>query len=379
MVKLRHKIFFVATVEFSVNSFLLNHIKKLSGYFDITVITSCDDTLFLQKQGLDVKVIPMKIERKVQPFKDFFVLIKLVGLFVRLKPKAVHSITPKAGLLAMLAANLAKVPFRVHTFTGQVWVLDQGFKRLCLKTMDKFIGALTTHNIVDSTSQLDFLVKQHVLHPEKASVFGSGSVGGVDLTRFKKNIHFRKLVRKELNLPNKSFVFLYLGRLTKDKGVLDLAHAFSMIQNADTYLIFVGPDESDYSGQIKIICSNKTNNIRLIGFTKLPYKFLSAADVLCLPSYREGFGSVIIEAAAMQIPAFGSNIYGIKDAIKDNQTGLLHKVGDISDIKKSMEVLLKDRYLLNKLGRQAKARAICEFDANILTNIWLKFYKKNLK
>ena len=153
-----------------------------------------------------------------------------------------------------------------------------------------------------------------------------------------------------------------------------LAHAFSKIQDANTYLIFIGPDEDDYSSQIKIICSKKMNNIRLIGFTKIPYKLLSAADVLCLPSYREGFGSVIIEAAAMQIPSLGSNIYGIKDAIKDMQTGLLHEAGNISDIKKTMEVLLKDRYLLNNLGRQAKARAVYEFDANILSKIWLKFY-----
>ena len=373
------KICFVATVDMAINSFLINHLKALSKIYALTVITNTSNPNFLLEQGIAAKVIQLKFSRQINLLSDFFYLFKLIEIFKKEKFSAVHSITPKAGLLAMLAANLAKVLFRVHTFTGQVWVLDQGFKRLFLKTMDKFIGSLTTHNIVDSPSQLDFLIKQHVLHREKASVFGKGSVGGVDLTCFKKNIHFRKLVRKELNLPNKSFVFLYLGRLTKDKGVLDLAHAFSKIQNANAYLIFIGPDESDYSSQIKIICSNKVNNIRLIGFTKLPYKLLSAADVLCLPSYREGFGSVIIEAAAMEIPAFGSNIYGIKDAIKDNQTGLLHKVGDILNIKKSMEILLKDRYFLKALGRQAKARAICEFDANILTNMWLKFYKKNLK
>jgi glycosyltransferase involved in cell wall biosynthesis len=108
---------------------------------------------------------------------------------------------------------------------------------------------------------------------------------------------------------------------------------------------------------------------------------MNVKDIVALneKETRAGFGSVVIEAAGMEIPAVGSNIYGIKDAIKDNQTGLLHKVGDISNIKKSMEILLKDRYFLKALGRQAKARAICEFDANILTNMWLKFYKKNLK
>jgi glycosyltransferase involved in cell wall biosynthesis len=369
----------VATVDSAITSFLANHLRELAKLYELTIITNTSNPALLSEIGVDANLIRIKFSRKISLAADFYCLLKLVQIFMGTRFASIHSITPKAGLLAMLAAYLTKVSLRVHTFTGQVWALDYGFRRLCLKTTDKLIGALTTHNIVDSHSQLDFLVKQHVLHPDKASVFGSGSVGGVDLTRFKKNIHLRKLVRKELSLPNESFVFLYLGRLTKDKGVLDLAHAFSKIQDANTYLIFIGPDEDDYSSQIKIICSKKMNNIRLIGFTKIPYKLLSAADVLCLPSYREGFGSVIIEAAAMQIPSLGSNIYGIKDAIKDMQTGLLHEAGNISDIKKTMEVLLKDRYLLNNLGRQAKARAVYEFDANILSKIWLKFYKKNLR
>ena len=377
--KKKLKICFVATVDMAINSFLINHLKALSKKYALTIITNTSNPNFLIEHNIRAKVVHLKFSRQINLILDCYCFFKLVTVFKKNKFSAVHSITPKAGLLAMLASWLTVVPFRIHTFTGQVWALDDGLKRLCLKTLDKFTGFLTTHNIVDSHSQLDFLVKQHILHPDKVSVFGSGSVGGVDLIRFKRNIHLRKLVRSELNLPKKSFVFLYLGRLTKDKGILDLAHAFSKIQNSNAYLIFVGSDEGDYSSQIKIICSNKINNISLIGFAKQPHKFLAASDVLCLPSYREGFGTVIIEAAAMGVTSISSNIYGIKDAIKDNQTGLLHRVGDISDIKKSMEVLLKDRYLLNSLGRQAKARAICEFDANILTNIWLKFYKKNLK
>ena len=377
--KSKLKICFVATVDMAINSFLTNHLKVLSKTYALTVITNTSNINFLIEHNIRAKVIQIKFARQINPILDCYCFFKLIGVFKKNKFSAVHSSTPKAGLLAMLASKLTGVPFRIHTFTGQVWVLDCGLKRLCLKMLDKFIGLLTTHNIVDSHSQLDFLVKQHVLHPDKVSVFGSGSVGGVDLIRFKKNTHLRKLVRNELNLPNKSFVFLYLGRLTKDKGVLDLAHAFSRIQNSNTYLIFVGPDEGDYSSQIKIICGNKINNIRLIGFVKQPHKFLAASDVLCLPSYREGFGSVIIEAAAMGITSISSNIYGIKDAIKDNQTGLLHRVGDISDIKKSMERLLKNRSLLNKLGRNAKIRVGREFGANLLTDMWLKFYKKNLR
>jgi glycosyltransferase involved in cell wall biosynthesis len=140
----------------------------------------------------------------------------------------------------------------------------------------------------------------------------------------------------------------------------------------------VGPDEERLGDQILELSANNRNHVRVIGFSSEPYQYLAAADVLCLPSYREGFGTVIIEAAAMSIPAIGSNIYGIRDAIQDKETGLLHRVGYISDIKKSMETLLKDRHLLDNLRQKAKLRAINEFDAKLLTNLWLKFYKEHL-
>ena len=361
-----------------MNSFLLNHIRKLSGYFDITVITSCDDALFLQKQGLDVKVISMEIKRKVQPFKDFFVLIKLFGLFVRHKPKAVHSITPKAGLLAMLAARICFIPMRVHTFTGQVWATETGLKRSFLKFIDKLIGEMTTYNLVDSPSQRDFLVRQKVLSEQKSIVFGSGSVSGVDLKRFMPNEHMRVKVRLGLGIPKEAFVFIYLGRLNQDKGILDLACAFANIQNSKAFLLIVGPDEGGFVNEIKKINVHKLNQIKFVDFTKVPEQYLAASNVLCLPSYREGFGNVVIEAAAMGVPAIASNIYGISDAVVDKQTGLLHTAADVSSLLFCFITFLNDPELVKKYGDAAKLRVVRDFNAKLITADRCQFYPDHL-
>jgi glycosyltransferase involved in cell wall biosynthesis len=342
------------------------------------VITRTNNLNFLSELGIQAKVIALNIPRKINLLLDTYCLLKLILIFLMNRFSSVHSITPKAGLLAMLAASLTRVPFRIHTFTGQVWASSSGIKRIILKFFDTVIGLLTTHNLIDSPSQRDFLIKERVLNQAKTLVFVSGSVSGVDFSKFKANKPLGKKIKKELKIPQDAFVFIYLGRLVKDKGVLDLAKAFSNLVSFNVYLIFVGPDEDSLSDSIKEICANKILKIRLIGFSDTPYQYLSAADVICLPSYREGFGSVIIEAAAMGIPAVASNIYGITDAVVNNQTGLLHQVGDIPDIQRSMEQMLFNKRLLAKFSKAAKARALKEFDSKIITSAWVKFYAKHV-
>jgi glycosyltransferase involved in cell wall biosynthesis len=259
-----------------------------------------------------------------------------------------------------------------------VWATETGLKRSFLKFLDRLLGKMTTHNLVDSQSQRAFLIKELVLPQKKALVFRNGSVAGVDLKKFKSNKYLGEVTRKQLKIPKDGFVYLFLGRLVIDKGVLDLAAAFSEIKNPKTYLIFVGSDEAKLSAHILNICAHKTQYIRVVGFSNTPYKYLASANVLCLPSYREGFGNVIIEAAAMGVPAIASNIYGVTDAIQPNITGLLHQPRDIEAIKKAMESLLHKPLLLNKLKRAAKRRVVNKFDANKITDDWLKFYSRHV-
>ena len=373
-----NRIFFVANVDFAINSFFLSHLKALSQHFDVTVIVNTDDQDFLKKQGINIKVIPLNISRNIHLLSDIVCLIRLISIFIKYHPSAVHSITPKAGLLAMLAAFFARTPFRVHTFTGQVWATKLGLKRLMLKSFDKLIAKLASFNIIDSPSQQQFLIDEKVVPKETSLVFGLGSVSGVDLKKFKPSKQVSNDVRRELSIPQHGIVFTYLGRLNKDKGVLDLANAFSLIENKKAYLLIVGPDEGRFVGEIKKINAHKLDQIRFVDFTKIPERYLATSNVLCLPSYREGFGSVIIEAAAMGVPTIASNIYGISDAVVNNETGLLHPPADVSSILFCLNIFLNDSRLVKKYGNAAKLRVINEFDASLITEYWRQFYLEKM-
>lgn len=373
------KICFVLTSEIAVKSFLMSHIKALSSDYDISVLVNTTDNKFLSKLGIEAKVISLDIDRKINLISDLICLVRLIKLIKEHQFLAVHSVTPKAGLLAMLAAWVNKVPLRVHTFTGQVWANKLGFKRCCLKKLDCLIAFLTTHNIVDSPSQRQFLVDEQVIKVEKSIVFGEGSISGVDLKKFIPNLHVKNNIREQLNIEQDAFLFLFLGRLTRDKGVFDLAQAFTNLQSDGAYLLFVGPDEQDMQTEIESITTSKSSFIRFVAYTSKPEEFMAAADVLCLPSYREGFGSVIIEAAAVGIPAIASRIYGITDAVVDGGTGLLHEPHDVLAIQSCMTEMINNQDMRLQLGEKARLRACKDFDSNLITAEWVKFYHERLR
>ena len=368
------KICFVATVDAAITSFLANHLRQLAKLYDLTVITNNSNPNFLSEIGVDANIIQIKFSRKIALFSDFYCLIKLVQIFMKNRFFSVHSITPKAGLLGMMAARICFIPLRVHTFTGQVWSTETGLKRSFLKSLDRLLGKITTHNLVDSPSQQYFLVQQKILTKKKSIVFGSGSVSGIDLKRFKPSKQKMTKVRSDLLIPNSAFVFMYLGRLNRDKGILDLAQAFAKIENNKVFLLIVGQDESSFVDKIKAINVHKPSQLIFVSFTNKPEYYIAAADVICLPSYREGFGNVIIEAAAMGIPAIASNIYGISDAIINHQTGILHTPKDVTSIVKAMQDFLTRPELVKKYGDAAMKRVKVEFDAKMMSKYWLDFY-----
>ena len=171
---------------------------------------------------------------------------------------------------------------------------------------------------------------------------------------------------------------MFLGRLNRDKGVLDLASAFAAMENKDSHLLFVGPDEEGIRTEIEQILVNYTDKVHFIAFSTKPEHYMSSADILCLPSYREGFGSVVVEAAAVGIPTIGSRIYGIEDAIVDESTGLLFEVKNWQALQACMERIVLDKVLLNKLGSNAKKRAEKMFSNQFLAGEWLSYYKARL-
>ena len=289
----------------------------------------------------------------------------------------IHSVTPKAGLLAQVAGWWCGIEMRVHTFTGQVWVTRKGFFRHLLKTMDRLIAACATHLLADSASQRDFLVAEAVVPIDKIEVLADGSISGVDVKRFRPDLLVRQKVRRELGFADDDVLALFVGRLNRDKGVLDLVTAFTQVSERLPHLalLLVGPDEEGLAPEIARLSAN-TPRLRILGGTPRPEDFMAAADVFCLPSYREGFGSVVIEAAACGIPAIASAIYGLSDAVEDGRSGLLHQPRDISTIASLLERFAQDREWRESLGEYAKQRAQVLFASDVLLEAQMVFVER---
>jgi glycosyltransferase involved in cell wall biosynthesis len=367
----------VSAVPETMITFMSNHLRALSGMYSVSAI--CGDPISIPSEKLvpNVEFIDLSIERKISPFKDLISLFKLIHFFRSHDFTLVQSITPKAGLLSMLAAWICRVPIRVHVFTGQVWVTRSGFSRWYLKSFDRLIAILATSLLADSPSQKQFLVDEGITSVLNIQVLADGSICGVDTSRFKPNAEVKKNIRAQLGIPEEAVVALFMGRLKRDKGVLDLASAFGGLEPSfsSLYLIFVGPDEDGLREQILHLASLGRNQVRFSGHVNNPEDFIAAADFLCLPSYREGFGLVTIEAAAVGIPTLASRIYGITDAIIDGVTGLLHEPGDLAGIAEGLRVMTAISETRISMGDAAQKRALELFTTSRIVNAQLSYYK----
>jgi glycosyltransferase involved in cell wall biosynthesis len=361
----------------TLRAFLAPHIAALRERYAVTVVVNAGagDP---PPVGPGVEVVSVPIERRIAPLRDLAALAGLVRLFRRSRFSAVQSVTPKAGLLAMVAGFLTRVPVRVHFFTGQVWVTRKGVGRWFLKLMDRIIAGCATHVLVDSPSQREFLVAESVVSAARSRVLARGSIAGVDATRFKPDAQARSELRAQLGWHDNDVGFLFLGRLNRDKGVLDLASAFARLAAADDRfrLLFVGPDEERMRGAIQNALGAAAARAGFADDTDRPEAYLAAADVLCLPSYREGFGSTVIEAGACGIPAIGSRIYGITDAVDDGVTGLLFEPRSIDELAERMGRLARDAGLRRQLGERAREKALRDFPASTVTAELARFYEQ---
>lgn len=370
---------YVVSSQMTVSAFLKDHIAAASdaGY-EVSVVANTHDEEFLTRLGLSASFHSVAIVRHISPLRDLLALLSLCRLFFTRRFDIVHSISPKAGLLSMIAASLTRVPHRIHTFTGQVWVTQSGVKRWLLKQVDRLLAALTTRALVDSASQREFLLAESVLDAGNSEVVGSGSICGVDSLRFRPDREVRRAARDELGIPENTPLLLFLGRLTRDKGVLDLALAFARLAErfADVRLLLVGPDEAGLSRDILRVCGSVKSRVHFVGFTAYPERYMASADIFCLASYREGFGAVVIEAAATGIPCVASRIYGITDAVIDGCTGLLHAPGDVEAIESLVSALILDLDRRLDMGVKARRRALTKFSRLESSKGLLAFYGK---
>lgn len=352
-----------------LKAFLLGHISRLSCAWDVAVCVNVKECEVAFNLGRGAELYPFEIRREVALFHDLLALGKLWCFYRSMKFQALVTVTPKGGLLGMMAAWLTRIPLRVHWFTGQVWATRKGMLRAMLKGFDRLTAACATHVLADSPSQRDFLVCEGVVPKDKIFVLGQGSISGVDTHRFRPNSMLKAQIRNELYIPDDALCLLYIGRMKKDKGVSDLLDAFHVLRTEfkNLHLLLVGPDEEG------LLTKMKRNGLHIIGYTSRAEAYMAAADIICLPSYREGFGSVLIEGAACGLPAVASHIYGITDAVVENVTGLLHPPGDVNALVDSLYLLLSDELLRIRLGKQAYERVLASFKASQIENLFFQF------
>jgi len=376
------KIGFVSTVPYFMVSQLSSQIQFLRSLgMHVTIITSPGDELNELSSCDGLSVITMDIPRKQKPWRDFKALLKLFLIFRKASFDILHSTTPKAGLLCAIAGKLAGIPVRLHTFTGQAWVTRKGLMRWIMRFADKVIVQLMTHCYADSPSQRDFLIAENMAAAGEISVIGHGSLAGVDMQRFSPSMkrHADEL-RQELKLEAGAFVIIYIGRITRDKGLYECLDAFAQLQAAhpQAILLLLGPVD-DASGVDILHKARDMPGVNHLGYQAEPERFLAISDVLCLPSYREGFGTVVIEAAAMAVPCVGTRIAGLVDAIEDGVSGLLVPAGDEGALYSALERLWRDRKLLSTLAVQARQRCEREFASSLINERVANEYVKWLE
>lgn len=335
----KNSICFVVSTLSTIRAFLDNHIRQLSNSFDVYIVANLTENDREYLQTLPIKGYKhIGIDRKIHLIRDTKAVGDLTRYFRKEQFFAVHSVTPKAGLVTALAGKLAGISNRIHIYTGQVWASRDGMMKKLLKFMDQFIAKLNTHILVDGQSQREFLIKEKVLTETKSLVLANGSIAGVDTEKFSPDRNARKEIRNSLGIKDDQVVFVFMGRLCKDKGIDELLEAFSKLQTeySNAYMLLVGSDEENYTEKIRDNYKNLVDKVNfcLYGLTPSPARLLNAGDVFCLPSYREGFGMSVIEASSTGLAVIVSDAYGLRDSIIPEVTGLVCKMQDVDSLHK---------------------------------------------
>jgi glycosyltransferase involved in cell wall biosynthesis len=371
----------IITTPLAIKFFLKFIIAEFEKKYSVIIMTDTSlDFGIMNTFSNNIKIIDIKIKRKINVIYDlrtFFILLKH---FNRENISVVYCVTPKAGLVGIVASKIMKIPVRIHNFTGQVWKTKKGIYKYILKKIDKIIYLFSTKVIVDSESQRRFLLNEGIIKMKKSIVIGNGSISGVDIDLFAPNHNIREEIRKKIGVKSEEIVFIFVGRLNIDKGIVELIKAYSILASKvnNTSLWFVGPNETGINDLNHFCEEQHRESIYFIPYTLFPEKYMISADVFCLPSYREGFGSTIIESASCGIPSIGSKIYGLTDAIIDGRTGYLFEVGNVESLANKMITLATNKSLRIRLGSSAKTRVHKFFDQRLVVQNLIDFIDEEL-
>lgn len=381
------KIIRTATVALSLDVLLNGQLKYLDQHFEVIGVSGQDHHLDQVKSREHVKTIAVKMARPIHPVQDVKSLFRLYRVFKKEKPQIVHSITPKAGLLSMIAANFAGVPIRIHTFTGLLFPYKSGFFQWLLLTMDKVLCQFATHIIPEGQGVKNDLIKFKVTK-KPLEVIAFGNVNGINTKHFHPDLipsdDVQKFNEKHTIKPTDK-VFVYIGRKVRDKGNEELIQAINRLAKVypNLKLIYVGPyEETDSLSQSthQLIDELTKNNVIIpFGFEKDIRLFLKVADVLILPSYREGFPNILLQALAMETPCIATNICGCDEIIQNNQNGFLIQKQSETELYEAIEKYILDDDLVNQQKPYTRSMIREKYDNAVVWSALLNYYNKMIK
>tara|TARA_R110002049_G_C9177314_1_gene562976 strand:+ start:14894 stop:16069 length:1176 start_codon:yes stop_codon:yes gene_type:complete len=381
----KKKIIRITTVPASLGGLLTGQLSYMSGYYDVLGVSSSGNKNQLENVAKQEGIPTYSIEmtRKITPIKDLIALVKLYKLFKREHPYIIHSHTPKAGTLSMIAGKLACVPNRLHTIAGLPLVEATGIKRIVLNAVEKVTYACATKIYPNSYGLRDIILDNNFTNEKKIKVISNGSSNGIDTSYFNPkdyNDDFKNSFKLKLQISKDDFVFVFVGRLVADKGINELIVAFQKLNKlySKVKLVLVGDFENHldplFPKTLDIINTNK--NIISTGWIDDVRPCFAISNALVFPSYREGFPNVVMQAAAMELPSIVSNINGCNEIIEDRTHGLIIPVKDETAIYNAMAYIITHKEIAINMGKASRANIISKYERQKVWEALLNEYKQ---
>ena len=367
----------VTTSDISMDLLLIGQLKELSKNWDVTAISSPGERLVKVGNREGVKIFGVKMERQISLISDLISFFKLYLYFKKNPTTIAHSITPKAGLLTMLAAKLSGVPIRIHTFTGIIFPTKTGFLKKILILADKIICKSATNVYAEGIGVKNDLINYGITN-KPIKILANGNINGIDCNYFDPKLitkEDKEKLRNSLNIKKTDFIFLFVGRLVKDKGIDELVKAFKSINNPSIKLLLVGPYEEHLSPLSFFTHEEIEKNDKIIttGFENDVRQYYGIANVFVFPSYREGFPNVLLQAGAMNLPCIATNINGCNEIIKNGINGLLIQPQNFKELKSKMTDLIENPSLCAELSKTSRQNIVEKFNNKI---VWETLHKE---
>ena len=365
----------ISTIPLSLDVLLQGQLRMLSEHYEVVGVSSPGEELDKVAQREGIRTIAVPMERKISPFKDLVSLFRLIRLFHREKPWMVHSLTPKAGLLAMTAAWICRVPVRIHMFTGLVFPTTTGLKQKILMATDSITCACAT-NILPEGKGVKRDLKHFHITSKPLQIIGNGNINGIDLEYFDRTPEV--LEQAEKYRKEEVVTFCFVGRIVRDKGMNELVAAFQRLHQTypNTRLVLVGPFEEQLDPVLPETrqAIEQQAAIEWMGWQDDIRPFLAASEVFVFPSYREGFPNVVLQAGAMGLPCIVTDINGSNEIISEGINGCIIPSQNEQALYEAMEKMLnlEER---QKLAQQARPQIANRYERKALWKELLKFYR----